>query len=155
MVPENLKKLWITTRFCGKFFFKNGQKYGFLNLKKNLFINFHGIYSILKIFICCYSCTNPLGKILPYRPKSSQNRLNFSMLIWQVWSLDSKIELTNGINLFFAFWYNFMKINLNVLGVGMVKNGCGMWWDFKIDCIWRMNRWNKLNFCMLLQIHKN
>ena len=44
------------------------------------------------------------------------------MLIWQVWSLDSKIELT--YNLFFAFWYNFMKINLNVLGIGMVKNGC-------------------------------
>ena len=26
---------------------------------------------------------------------------------------------------FFACWYNFMKINLKVLGVGMVKNGCG------------------------------
>ena len=47
------------------------------------------------------------------------------MLIWPIWSLDSKIELTNGINLFFAYWYNFMKINLKVLGVGMVKNGCG------------------------------
>ena len=47
------------------------------------------------------------------------------MLIWAIWSLDSKIESTNGINLFFAYWYNFMKINLKVLGVGMVKNGCG------------------------------
>ena len=53
------------------------------------------------------------------------NSLIFSMLIWPIWSLDSKIELTNGINLFFAYWYNFMKINLKVLGVGMVKNGCG------------------------------
>ena len=35
-----------------------------------------------------------------------------------------KVELTNGINLFFAYWYNFMKINLKVLGVGMVKNEC-------------------------------
>ena len=46
------------------------------------------------------------------------------MLIWPIWLLDSKIELTNGINLFFAYWYNFMKINLKVLGVGMVKTGC-------------------------------
>ena len=45
------------------------------------------------------------------------------MLIWPIWSLDSKIELTNGINLFFAYWYNFMKINLKILGVGMVRNG--------------------------------
>ena len=30
-----------------------------------------------------------------------------------------------------------------------------MWSDFKIDCTWRMNRWNILVFCMLIQIHKN
>ena len=47
------------------------------------------------------------------------------MLIWPIWSLDSKIELTNGINLFFAYWYNFMKINLKVLEFDMVKNRCG------------------------------
>ena len=47
------------------------------------------------------------------------------MLIWPIWLLNSKIEFTNGINLFFACWYNFMKINWKVLGVGMVKNGCG------------------------------
>ena len=45
------------------------------------------------------------------------------------WSLDSKIELTNGINLFSACWYNIMKTNLNILGVGMVKNGCGQSYD--------------------------
>ena len=44
--------------------------------------------------------------------------LIFSMLIWPIWSLDSKINLTNGINLFFACWYNFLKINLKVAGVG-------------------------------------
>ena len=49
----------------------------------------------------------------------------FRMLIWPIWSLDSKIEWTNEINLFFACWCNFMKINLKVLGVGMVKNGYG------------------------------
>ena len=53
------------------------------------------------------------------------NSFIFSMLIWPIWSLDSKIEWTNGINLFFACWCNFMKINLKVLGVGMVKTGCG------------------------------
>ena len=42
------------------------------------------------------------------------------MLIWPIWSLDSKIELNNKITLFFAGWYNFMKIN-EVLGVGMSK----------------------------------
>ena len=51
--------------------------------------------------------------------------LIFSMLIWSNWSLDSKIKLTNGINLFFTYWYNFIKINMKVLGVGMVKNRCG------------------------------
>ena len=45
------------------------------------------------------------------------------MLIWPIWLLDAKIELTNGINLFFA--YNFMKTNLKVLGVGVVKYDCG------------------------------
>ena len=33
-----------------------------------------------------------------------------------------EIELTNGINLFFACWYNFIEIKLKVLGVCMVKN---------------------------------
>ena len=27
--------------------------------------------------------------------------------------------------------------------------------DSKIDCIWRMNKWNKMIFCMLIQIHKD
>ena len=29
------------------------------------------------------------------------------------------------LTLFFACWYNFMKSNMKVLGVGMVKNVCG------------------------------
>ena len=53
------------------------------------------------------------------------NSLIFSMLIWPIWLLESKIELANGINLFFAYWYNFMKIIVKVLGFGMVKNGFG------------------------------
>ena len=90
------------------------------------------------------SCKNPLEKILflRYRPKSAQsirlqdfkmnyfswanlwNSLILSMLIWPIWSQDSKIELTNRTNIFFACWYSFMKINLKILEVSMVKNGC-------------------------------
>ena len=60
------------------------------------------------------------------------------MLIWAIWSLDSKIESTNGINLFFAYWYSFMKINLKVLGGWDVQKWVWpvMLWDFKIGCIW-------------------
>ena len=34
------------------------------------------------------------------------------------------IEITNEINLFFAYLYNFMKVNWKVLEVGMVRNVC-------------------------------
>ena len=102
-------------------------------------IKVHCIYSLLKIFIYCVSaqilwekcCSwdigqNPLSQ-LDCRISWANwwNSLNFSMLIWPVWLLNTRTELTNGINLFFACWYNFMKINLKVLGVGIVKNRCG------------------------------
>ena len=51
------------------------------------------------------------------------------MLIGPVWLLDSKIEVTNEMNLFFASWYNFMEIKLKVSGVGKVENGYGKSWD--------------------------
>ena len=51
------------------------------------------------------------------------------MLMWPIWSLDSKIKLNNGINVFFACCYNFMKINVKVLEFGMVKTGCGQSYD--------------------------
>ena len=54
----------------------NGPKIDFLNLKKNLVINFHWICSIMNIFIiCCVPAQNLyLGKIffLRCRPKYSQ-----------------------------------------------------------------------------------
>ena len=53
------------------------------------------------------------------------NSLIFNMLIWPMWLLDTKIKSTIGINLFFVCWYNFMKINLQGLRIGIVKNGCG------------------------------
>ena len=113
---------------------KNDQKQGFLNLKKNLVINFHCIYSILKIFICCVpaqilwekSCFGDIGQNhlsqsdcriskLTISPEQIDESLIFSMLIWSIQSLDSKIELSNGIDLFFACLYNLMKINFQRL----------------------------------------
>ena len=80
------------------------------------------------------------------------NNLIFSMLIWPIWSLDSRIELTIGINLFFAYWYNFMKKYESFRGWrGQKWLWPVMLWDFKIDCIWRMDRWNKMIFCMLIR----
>ena len=73
------------------------------------------------------------------------------MLIWPIWLLDSKIELTNGINLFFAYWYNFMKINLKVLGVGMVKNG----YDQSGHKTLKLDVSSILVFCMLVQIQES
>ena len=61
--------------FCSKNW-GNGSKIGFLNLKKNLVINFHWICSIMNMFIIC--CVPAqilcLGKILflRCRPKYSQ-----------------------------------------------------------------------------------
>ena len=55
---------------------KMGQKQGFLNLLKNLVINFYYICSIMKIYIiCCLPVQIPyLGKFLflRYGPKCSQ-----------------------------------------------------------------------------------
>ena len=97
------------------------------------------MYSILKNFICCIpaqilwekSCSWDIGQNLFSQSDCRICKWTISpeqideivMLIWPFWSLDSKIELTNGINLFFAYW--FMKISMKVLGVGMVENRCG------------------------------
>ena len=77
-------------------------------------------------------------------------------MIWPVWSLDSKIELTGGINLFFAYWYSFMKINLEVLGVGMVKNECDQscYQTLKLTVSEEWTDEIKRFFYMLIQIHK-
>ena len=52
-------------------------------------------------------------------------------------------------------WTDWIKANQNFFG-GMVKNGCGsLLMGFRIDCISEMNRWNKLIFCMLVQIQES
>ena len=139
----------ITTQFCGDTFFaprngEMGENLGVLNLMKNLVINFHSIYSILKIFICCVpaqilwekSCSwdigqNPLSQSdcriskWTISPEQIDETVSFLACWYGQSCQDSKIELTNGINWLFACWYNLMKIKLKVLVVGMVKNGCG------------------------------
>ena len=133
----------------------NGPKIGFWEFKEK-FAHWLSLYLFyIENFYLLHFCANPLGKIKfqRYRPRSSQpsnciagflNELFllsklmkqsiFSMLIWPIWSLDSKIELTNGISLFFAYWCSFMKINLKVLWLGIIKKGCGQscYWILKL-----------------------
>ena len=73
MVLRTLMKFCLTD-FPEKNFF--APKYGFLNLKKNLFVNFHSVCSTMKINIICWVLSQILylGKIVfvRYRPKCSQ-----------------------------------------------------------------------------------
>ena len=93
------------------------------------------------------------------------------MLIWPIRSLDTKIELTSGINLFFPCWYNFIKINLKVLLIGMVKTGCGQscdgtlkltvseeWTDgmnWFLACLYRFTKIKSRSKFFLVDIVKN
>ena len=203
-------KLCVTARFFGKTFFapkigEMGQKYDFLNLNKNLAINFHWIFSIMKTYTI-YCVPAPIayfGKILflRYGPKCSKPirlqdiyinyffRTNWwNSLIFACWYKFIKIKswlkffwlgmVKNGcdqpglwtlkltvseewidvINWFFACWYKFFQIKrwLSILGGG----NCQKWvlpvWsrDSKIDCISKMNRWNKLIFACWYKFRK-
>ena len=84
----------------------------FLNLKKNLVINFQWICSVMKIFIIC--CVQ--AQIIGYGQSG----------LWNL-KLTVSQECINGINWFFACWYNFMQIKswLKILGVVLVKNESG------------------------------
>ena len=84
-----------------------GQKQGFLNLLKNLGINFFWIGSIMKIYISYFLAQIPyLGTFLSLRYGPTY----------------------------------FQPINLQ---------------DFLINSISRANQWNRLTFCMLIQIDTN
>ena len=73
--------------------------------------------------------------------------------------LTTSKEWNDRVDWFFASWYNFTQIKwLKIFQVSMVKNEQALsvcWQDSKIDCIWRMSRWNKPIFCMLTHDHKN
>ena len=98
----------------------------------------------MKTFICCVPVQILWEKSCSWDCSCSLNQSDCRISKWTIspekideavsllayWSgqpghLDSKIELTNGIQLLFACWYSFMKINLKVLEVGMIKNWCG------------------------------
>ena len=101
------------------------------------------------------------------------NNLIFSMLIQihlhcqkngygqsGLWTLKFTVsqEWTDGINWFFACWYKFMQIKrwLKILEVSLIKNGCGQSYERTLKLtVWRINRWNKLIFCILININKN
>ena len=97
----------------------------FLNLKKNLVINFQWICSIMKVFIIC--CVPQemlyLGKMLflGYRPNAlsqSDCRIFKSTV-----SPEQIVETAS----FLACWYKFTKIKswLKFFWLGMIKNGYG------------------------------
>ena len=48
-----------------------------------------------------------------------------------------------------------VKRTLEILGVGVVKNGCGQSCDGTLKFVRRMSKWNKLSFCMLMKIHNS
>ena len=134
MVLETHMKLCVTEPdflekgFCPKNWgngLKVSQKQGFLNLLKNVVINFYWICSLMKIYIVfCVPAQMPyLGTFLflRYGPEYSQ-----------------PIRLQD-------------DTNSHKLKVDQKLFGWPVWsWDSKIDCTSRMNGWNELIFCMLV-----
>ena len=76
-----------------------------------------------------------------------------------LWTLKLMVsqEWVDGINWIFACWYRFTKIKSwsKIYRVSLVKNGCDQSSQSKINFISRMNRWNKLIFCLLVQIQES
>ena len=109
---------------------KNNGKKGFLNLKKKLVINFHWIFSIMKIYIiCCVPAQ------IPYCERScswdiGQNVLSQSdCRIFK--STSSPEQLSERVS-FFPCWYKFIKIKIRskLFWLDMVKKGSldsGIW----------------------------
>ena len=112
--------------FSRKKFFtqKIGIFLGFLNILKNVVINFYRICSIMKIYIiCCVPAQIPyLGKLLFLRhwPKCSQT-IRFQD------SLINHISRTNQLNslIFYMVTKNSLKSWSKPFGVGTVRDG----WD--------------------------
>ena len=109
----------------------------FLNLKKNLVINFQWICSVMKIFIIC--CVQ--AQIIGYGQSG-------------LWTLKLTVsqECINGVNWFFACWYNFMQIKswLKILGLPWSKMSLA-----KLIVSQKLKRWNGLIFGMLVHIQES
>ena len=74
--------------------------------------------------------------------------------IYQIAGFLNQLYLQNKMMkfpVFFACRYKFMRIKfwLKILREGMLKNGLH---DSKLDCRSVMDGWNKLIFCLLIQI---
>ena len=79
-------------------------------------------------------------------------------------SCDGTLKLTlseewkNGINLFFACWCRFITVkswSKYLLSGHGQKWVWPVWsWDSKFDCISKLNQWNNLIFCMLVQMQE-
>ena len=113
---------------------KKAKNRGVFNLKKNLVINFHWIYSIMKIFViyCVHAQILHLRKILflRYRRKCSQP-IRLQDFKWTI--SPEKINETASV---LACWYKCTKIKgwLKLFWSGMVKNGYGQsgLWSLKL-----------------------
>ena len=116
----------------------------FLNLMKKLVINFHWIYSIMKIFIIC--CVPAwilyFGKILflNYRPKCSQS------IQLQDFKMNSFSRANWWNSLIFSRLIQMHK-NEKFIDFFLVRHGQKWLWpiwsqDFKIDFFLGMNWWN-------------
>ena len=120
-----------------------GQKPGFLNLLKNLVINFYWACSIVKIYIICYVLAQIpcLGKFLSlgYGRKCSQPIRLQDFLI-------NHISITNQ--------WNRLRVDQKIFGLAWSEIGMpSLVKDSEIDCISRKKRWNELIFGLLVQIH--
>ena len=150
---------------------KSCQKIRFFEFKEKMVINFHCIYSISKIFIYCVpaqkSCSWDIGQ---YPLSQSDSRIS-------KWTI-SPDQVDETVSLL-ACWYGqcgrcTLKLNkpkestyfLHTVTIswklfesfrgwyGQIWVWPVMLWDFKIDCMWKIDRWSNLIFCMLMEIHK-
>ena len=153
-LPQKLEK-------CAKIV----QRYGFLNLKKNLVISFHWICSIMKIYtICSVPAQNVyLGKFMFVRYGQNTLSQSYCRIFISFISPDQINETAS----FFACWYKFTKIkswlNIFVLAwseIGVANLVSGLWtlkmtvsqeWEWTVG----MNCWNELFFCVLVQIQES
>ena len=100
---------------------KNGPKESFLNLLKNLVINFYWNCSIMKIYIiCCAPAQTPhFGKFLPLRYDTMFSVKQITGFFNQPYLRNKSVKFCmmmqnlGKLKLFYCFW------------VGVVKNGCG------------------------------
>ena len=85
--------------------------------------------------------------ISPYKIDKTASKNGFGQSGFWTWKLTVSQEWTDRIKLFFHAGTNSCKL----------KDYWTFWgWAWsESDCIWRMNRWNKLIVCILIQIYKN